>query len=230
MGLLWLESHFASVFGNESGWNDDEDLSIDCAEVWELYQAGEFCGLGLNDWTTKTGDDEAYFGRYLLFEDVFATFARFEDVGLLWLDSHFARVFGNESGWSDWPFECNIAEFWQQSQAVMVYIYLIRVDQTFQYGLLEAPCWIANEGNFALPSNFMDLDISLFDQEYPPNDERFGAPGSVTHNTRTHYLERNVSVCEGKRVRGVLRSQILELAYATSTAPLRGGIEIQIEK
>ena len=167
MGLLWLESHFASVFGSESGWNDDEDLSIDCAEVWELYQAGEFCGLGLNDWTTKTGDDEAYFGRYLLFEDVFATFARFEDVGLLWLDSHFARVFGNESGWSDWPFECNIAEFWQQSQAVMVYIYLIRVDQTFQYGLLEAPCWIANEGNFALPSKFMDLEISLFDQEYP---------------------------------------------------------------
>ena len=110
-------------------------LSIDCAEVWELYQAGEFCGLGLNDWTTKTGDDEAYFGRYLLFEDVFATFARFEDVGLLWLDSHFARVFGNESGWSDWPFECNIAKFWQQSQAVMVYIYLVRVDQTFQYGL-----------------------------------------------------------------------------------------------
>ena len=134
MGLLWLESHFASVFGNESGWNDDEDLSIDCAEVWELYQAGEFCGLGLNDWTTKTGDDEAYFGRYLLFEDVFATFARFEDVGLLWLDSHFARVFGNESGWSDWPFECNIAKFWQQIQAVMVYIYLIRVDKTFQYG------------------------------------------------------------------------------------------------
>jgi hypothetical protein len=26
MGLLWLESHFASVFGNESGWNDDEDF------------------------------------------------------------------------------------------------------------------------------------------------------------------------------------------------------------
>ena len=37
-------------------------------------------------------------------------------------------------------------------------------------GLLEAPCWIANEGNFALPSKFMDLEISLFDQEYPPND------------------------------------------------------------
>ena len=85
-----------------------------------------------------------------------------------WIASHFARVFGNESGWSDWPFECNIAKFWQQSQAVMVYIYLIRVDQTFQYGLLEAPCWIANEGNFALPSKFMDLEISLFDQEYPP--------------------------------------------------------------
>ena len=33
IGLLWLESDFASVFGNESGWNDDEDLSIDCAEV-----------------------------------------------------------------------------------------------------------------------------------------------------------------------------------------------------
>ena len=33
MGLLWLESHFASVFGSESGWNDDEDLSIDCAKV-----------------------------------------------------------------------------------------------------------------------------------------------------------------------------------------------------
>ena len=36
-------------------------------------------------------------------------------------------------------------------------------------GLLEAPCWIANEGNFALPSKFMDLEISLFDQEYPPS-------------------------------------------------------------
>ena len=34
-------------------------------------------------------------------------------------------------------------------------------------GLLEAPCWIANEGNFALPSKFMDLEISFVDQEYP---------------------------------------------------------------
>ena len=28
-----------------------------------------------------------------------------------------------------------------------------------------APCWIANEVIFALPSKFMDLEISLFDQE-----------------------------------------------------------------
>ena len=41
------------------------------------------------------------FWQNLLFEDYFATFARFEDVGLLWLDSHFARVFGYESWWSD---------------------------------------------------------------------------------------------------------------------------------
>ena len=51
MGLLWLESHFASIFGNESEWN--EDLSINYPES-NLYQAG----LGLKDWTTKTGDDE----------------------------------------------------------------------------------------------------------------------------------------------------------------------------
>ncbi len=33
-------------------------------------------------------EDEEYFGSYLLFEDIFATFAKFEDLGLLWLDSH----------------------------------------------------------------------------------------------------------------------------------------------
>ena len=63
---------------------------------FDNYIRLEFCGLELNDWTIKTGDDEGYFGRNLLFEDYFATFARSEDVGLLWLDSHFARVFGNE--------------------------------------------------------------------------------------------------------------------------------------
>ena len=46
-------------------------------------------------------------------------------------------------------------------------------------GLLEAPCWIANEGDFALPSKFMDLEISLFDKEYPPHDEGFGGGGGV---------------------------------------------------
>ena len=39
-----------------------------------------------------------------------------------------------KSRWGDWPFECNIAKFWPQSQSVKVYNYLIRVDKTFQYG------------------------------------------------------------------------------------------------
>ena len=39
-----------------------------------------------------------------------------------------------KSRWGDWPFECNVDKFWQQSQSVMVYNYLIRVDKTFQYG------------------------------------------------------------------------------------------------
>ena len=54
-------------------------------------------GLGFNDWTNKLVTMKGYFGGYSLFEDVFATFARCEDVGLLWLDSHFARASGNES-------------------------------------------------------------------------------------------------------------------------------------
>ena len=47
-------------------------------------------------------------------------------------------------------------------------------------GLLEAPCWIANEGNFALPSKFMDLEISLFDQEYPPTTKDLELGGGIS--------------------------------------------------